>query len=600
MHRSLRLSALLFAANDVITVADETCLEEESSLLQEANKPVKTIRRDSKPLAGLLESAKGFLKNGVTNDVITFADATLAELRDTIIPTLANESIADQAWINTEHARFQSAIEDLTASNIAVHQWNVEEGAASVSHQACRADEKLKCDAKRDCEKDMYALWRAWVVKETELREIHTHIENHFCEQDEHGNFIANGTLHTFRVASVPWMTAYTEKKGECDAAEEAYDYHVKGADNVERCEEAHRLLDEESASCNADLDDLEGKACAHVEAITSTLNSFHSAWSSLHASFQGITDLVYNQTQDRHLEYKTIVIVECLLERVHELNGRPCDETSGSVDDQMTTCEQQGDESVICNEQPALCPNYPPPPLTPSNCADRHSVVGACLPVPQPRPCGDAWDIAEMDLPALPQPPFFCEEESCNPGCNDYPDCSPCSEDGGVGQTDYQTWVVPPASFALSHATFSAEAEDYADRNSLWGATVDGCSSDNSNSRDYMGDQSGQAIPLVVHSADEHAAVRCCSHDGNTCVSQVQAACHDTATFHDAGAICHSAGMRLCTQAEMGSGVCCSTGCWFNHYPVWIADGTGGSDLVQSDGSGGHAAGSFREQQLD
>jgi hypothetical protein len=139
----------------------------------------------------------------------------------------------------------------------------------------------------------------------------------------------------------------------------------------------------------------------------------------------------------------------------------------------------------------------------------------------------------------------------------------------------DYQTWLEPPASFALQHQTFSDAANNYALRNSLWGATVDGCSSDNANSRDYMGDQTRQAIPLVVHGADETAAVRCCSHDGSSCESQVQGVCHDVATFHDANAICAQANMRLCSQAEMGSGVCCNSGCWFNHFASWISDGT-------------------------
>ena len=87
-----------------------------------------------------------------------------------------------------------------------------------------------------------------------------------------------------------------------------------------------------------------------------SNLRFFHNAWASLHASYQGITDLVYNQTQDRHQEYKTLVVVQCLLGRVRELNGRPCDESTGSVDDEMSTCEQQGEDLVICTDRPSLC----------------------------------------------------------------------------------------------------------------------------------------------------------------------------------------------------------------------------------------------------
>ena len=64
-------------------------------------------------MTGLLESASGFLANGATPDVVALAQQTLDEVALTIIPTLENESAADQAWIRTEWARFQGAIDEL-------------------------------------------------------------------------------------------------------------------------------------------------------------------------------------------------------------------------------------------------------------------------------------------------------------------------------------------------------------------------------------------------------------------------------------------------------------------------------------------------------
>lgn len=183
----------------------------------------------------------------------------------------------------------------------------------------------------------------------------------------------------------------------------------------------------------------------------------------------------------------------------------------------------------------------------------------------------------AEMDnLPALPSPTFM----ETNPGCNAYRECSECDDGEDLHRTDYYTWITPPESFThVGYAThFDAVAETYAHTNSLWGATMDGCPRDNANARNYMGDQTGAEIPLVVHSADETAAVRCCSEDGSgnlQCASTILGVCHDAATFHDANAICREAGMRVCSQAEMQNNVCCNSGCWFNHFAVWISDGT-------------------------
>ena len=101
-------------------------------------------------MTGLLESASGFLANGAIPDVVAFAQQTLDEVALTIIPTLENESAADQAWIRTEWARFQSAIDELVISNVAVHQRNAEETAASSVHKTCRDLEKIACDGKHN------------------------------------------------------------------------------------------------------------------------------------------------------------------------------------------------------------------------------------------------------------------------------------------------------------------------------------------------------------------------------------------------------------------------------------------------------------------
>lgn len=577
--RSLRLCALVFAA----AFAEEVCLDEESSLLQEAA-PTKNKRRDLKPLTGLLESARGFLTNGATPDVVRFANETLYEVSQTIIPTLVDESTADANWMATEWQRFQSALDDIATSNTAVRQWSIERTGASTGHQSCRDIQADKCEAKRDCEMELWRLWSHWATQESALRTIHDQIEGHFCPPG------ANGTLHTFRVQSVPYMQAYLEQKHLCDLAEQAYDDHLPD------CVTAHNELEDRSQTCNAMQEDLEGKGCAHASAIDETLRLFHASWAALHASYQGITDLVYNQTADRHREYKTLVVVQCLLERVNELNGRPCDESTGTVDDQMSHCEARGEELTICNERPTLCPDYRPPPAEPDLCPDNVWLPGAggsleCLPSPQPYPCDSQWINDEVTpLPEVPQPPF----SETNPGCNEYPECTDCTNSDILSVDivdDYQRWVEPPASFALQHQTFGMAADNYAHYYGFAGATVDGCSSSNTNSHNYEGDQSGQAIPLTVHEADETAAVRCCSHNGESCHSEIGHVCYDAATFRDARSICNGAGMRLCTQNEMNSGVCCGTGCWFNHYSVWISDGAP---------TGAHPASAFSVLSVD
>jgi len=63
-------------------------------------------------------------------------------------------------------------------------------------------------------------------------------------------------------------------------------------------------------------------------------------------------------------------------------------------------------------------------------------------------------------------------------------------------------------------------------------------------------------------------AAVRCCSSDGATCES-TSLGCL-SGTFSQARAACAARALRLCTPAELTSGVCCSVGCKAGTSMAW------------------------------
>jgi len=143
MPLSLRLGALLFAAK---AVSGSRVIDDEESLIQDVKKQLKTHRKtDSKPLAGLLESAKGFLKNGATPDVVSFADETLAEVTGIVIPAILDESRTDQAYIYTEHAKFQQLLDELRDASSQIRSVEAEQTTASEEHRDCRDLEHQDC-----------------------------------------------------------------------------------------------------------------------------------------------------------------------------------------------------------------------------------------------------------------------------------------------------------------------------------------------------------------------------------------------------------------------------------------------------------------------
>merc|ERR1719482_524197 len=72
---------------------------------------------------------------------------------------------------------------------------------------------------------------------------------------------------------------------------------------------------------------------------------------------------------------------------------------------------------------------------------------------------------------------------------------------------------------------------------------------------------------------ARRKAAVRCCSNDGKKCASRKGRCFGRRKTYQEAVGICAAAGMRLCTQAEVATEMCCRTGCMYDHRQVWTSD---------------------------
>ena len=72
--------------------------------------------------------------------------------------------------------------------------------------------------------------------------------------------------------------------------------------------------------------------------------------------------------------------------------------------------------------------------------------------------------------------------------------------------------------------------------------------------------------------SDSQTSAVRCCSLDGGSCESKIPDC--STLTFSNARRECSRFGMRLCTEEELASNICCGTGCEFDIELVWYAKG--------------------------
>ena len=71
----------------------------------------------------------------------------------------------------------------------------------------------------------------------------------------------------------------------------------------------------------------------------------------------------------------------------------------------------------------------------------------------------------------------------------------------------------------------------------------------------------------------NQTGAVRCCSFDGGSCKSETPDCSKLTASkaYHK----CAEFEMRLCSEQELSSNICCGTGCLFDEELVWYTKGS-------------------------
>lgn len=389
---------------------------------------VKEIHRsDKKSVSTLLETAGNMLRTGATPDVVNFTSATLNEITGIVVPAIADASEVDQGLLNSMHAQFEAALAALELGNRRIHQMNEEREALSTQHKLCRLEEEDKCRNKVTCDYHLYDLWKTFVDEESEMRFIEGNINEHFCVQDEHGYYIANGTVAIFRATSIPYMTSFISQKVRVDMAEDHYDNFNP------YCQSNYTALDEKTADCDALQFALESSACTHAEAVRTVQTEFSIAWNDALFAYNLTVAEVKLQEIDRIAEYRTLTVVQCLLDRVHQRNGRPCDESTDEAAMEITICEEVRRTTDITWLE--LIYHIVEP--HPQYCADRHAVIGRCYPEMPHFPCQPQYINEEYgSLPEVPMPEF----SETNSHCNIRPDCQTCTELQPEPETDFCT----------------------------------------------------------------------------------------------------------------------------------------------------------------
>jgi len=411
-------------------------LNDETSLMQGLKPQQVTQKEDkSKAIQNLLQSATQMLKNGATPDVVDFAQATLTEITSVVLPAIINASETDQRLVDSTFTMFETALQELSDGNNRVKVAHDVERVLSSQHKTCRGEEEIACWNKRECDYDLWGIWRRFVEEESELRQLSLEIENHFCAED------ANGTMWIFRDHSVTLFPPWLEQKPVVERWEFEY------GEKVPVCEHLFGVLDDKTAECDALQLRLERAACTHGNTVLQVRNTFAESWAYAIWTYQRIVDEVHCLEIDRWKEWRTLSSVQCLLDRTTERNGRPCDETTDEVVTEVAHCERIQVEESIDHLRIIyhIIPPFPDPCATPpwEIVPAVHPWPGRCVPVIPHVPCSGEYIAQEYADLWMPPTPAFHEENS---HCNPRPPCEVCQP-------------VPelPICFGIYHHSFDA-----------------------------------------------------------------------------------------------------------------------------------------------
>merc|ERR1719329_1686271 len=258
-----------------ILLMGSVCASSDETSLMQGLKPAQDVpqRKDkSNAIASLMSTATSMLKNGATSDVMEFAQATLTEITSVVLPAITSAHSIDQTLVDNTFAMFEAALVALESGTELIKTLSDEERRHSELHKSCRAEEETVCYTKRECDYDLYAIWRHFIEEETLLRELSGHVETHFCAPD------VNGTLRIFRNGAVALFPPWLEQKPVVEGVE--VESHLKHPD----CETKFITLDEKTAACDAHQ----------------AREEFSISWDEAIASYQHVVDEVHCLELDR------------------------------------------------------------------------------------------------------------------------------------------------------------------------------------------------------------------------------------------------------------------------------------------------------------
>jgi len=362
---------------------------EETGLLQKIRRGEILITEGAEEshtrLTKLFESTSQLLRAGSTPAVIKFTEDVLKDITDAALPAIRDSSAADARLLNESFNAFTPIMKKYSDNMIVFGNLRTAETASSNAHKTCRVQETGECTTFTDCTEALHELWDKYQREKLAFKEIHDTITGGICTPSKPwGTFPNDWKLGAGTCAVTDGDKQTTKEcdyKKDGDKYEWAYRTHIK--DYTEKGQAyfvAKDAYEAKKGVCTTEKQDLKTKTeeCAvkkkELEISSCASKRHHKEWQDVfdetfrmaQANLAQNKKNVQSQQDDRIIEYSSIKSIQCLLQKIQETGGMPCDEKAGNgtADAQIAQCR------IIDIDTTEFNLTYPDEPALPAQTA--------------------------------------------------------------------------------------------------------------------------------------------------------------------------------------------------------------------------------------
>jgi hypothetical protein len=418
---------MLLAQADAEECIGGACAES-ATMLQVQNrghrKHVHAAGAQHTQTSALYEATVALLKKGATPAVISFTETTLEDIKGSLLPAIAREHDSDEASLATFFANF-----DAIATNYSTHASKVEADRNTINlhsahHRECREALKAICDTYNREEDERESRWQTYKRKTDKFLKA------------VQGEGDTGGNSPLFCETTDSLYGVKVDVDGDDDQRGRYLDIVETGKERFEawdRHEEQRLAVEarlkqrkEKEAECDADQTKLEEAACSAHDLHDLTKTFVMHQWDLALSNWRSESTRVKEREEARKAEMEALAEVQCLLGKIKEREGKPCDSEEDAAEAEAAIVDCQT-KLAISEKIVKLTLNYPQPQARPTPPEDRSF------------PCTEEYQ--DDHYQGLDGDCYFLKPcvSSCAEACNGYTHCS----GHGVAADGWQTSIM-------------------------------------------------------------------------------------------------------------------------------------------------------------